>query len=113
MTPAYPANGEVANVSSLRQDAVLGTAPGLGASPASTFSSSSPASAQMGSRPSAQVAPYSATSSLNGGAARGGGQHSVISVDEGTSARGLFSSMYIFLLCHQQGKCILKLYNVK
>ncbi|RUS78667.1 hypothetical protein EGW08_013555 [Elysia chlorotica] len=72
--------------------AVLGTAPGLGASPSSAFVSSSPASAQMGSRPHAQVAPYSATPSLNGGPARVGGQHSVISVDEGTSARGLFSN---------------------
>ena len=104
--PAYEANGDA--VSSLRQEAYLGTAPGLGASPAPALSSSSPASGQMESRPSAQESPYSNTSSpLNGSATRVGGQHSVISVDEGTSSRGLLSSKgvlffsysFFFFLC--------------
>ncbi|GFR67761.1 zinc finger protein-like 1 [Elysia marginata] len=89
-TPTPLANGDA--MSSVRQEAVLGMAPGLGVSPSSAFSSSSPSPAQTMPRPSAQVAPYSSTLPLNGGATWVGGQHSVISVDEGTSARGLFSN---------------------
>ncbi|GFN97086.1 Zinc finger protein-like 1 [Plakobranchus ocellatus] len=93
-SPVQQANGdalEVSPVSSLRQDASLGSTPGVGASPGSPSNSSS-VSGQVGIRPSAQVAPYSASPPLNNGGARVGGQHSVISVDEGTSARGFFSN---------------------
>lgn len=91
VTPA--SNGDAVAVSPLRQEAVLDTAPGLGASPQSAFSNgSSPTLPQTGSRPSTQLPSYSSTPSLNGSAAWAGGQHSVISVDEGTSARGLLTN---------------------
>uniref|UniRef100_A0A0B6ZJZ7 RING-type domain-containing protein n=1 Tax=Arion vulgaris TaxID=1028688 RepID=A0A0B6ZJZ7_9EUPU len=79
----------------LRSDASLGYVPGLGASPAalgSTLSTSSGNIGIVGSRPSAQVAPY-LTSSTGDVVTQ-----SVISVDEGTGARlqqdrgGLFSN---------------------
>lgn len=95
MSPAShpPAMSVTAGTASqARSDAPLGYAPGLGASPLS-HSSSSSSVGTVGSRPSAQVAPYSATPTVGGAT-----QHSVINVDEGTSARGqqdrsgLFSS---------------------
>ncbi|BFZ07949.1 hypothetical protein BsWGS_10988 [Bradybaena similaris] len=87
--PVQPKPAPVVNgaASPLRSDASLGYASGLGASPApqtSTAGGSSSNAVTTGSRPSAQVAPYSATPMGSGGFT----QHSVISVDEGTSARG-------------------------
>ncbi|XP_059159155.1 zinc finger protein-like 1 [Physella acuta] len=85
-------NGAVpnsSNYSHLRSDPNLGYAPGLGASPMPPNATASSSSGSLASRPSAQVAPYS--SSPTGVLA----QHSLITVDEGTSARGqqgLFSN---------------------
>ncbi|CAL1547464.1 unnamed protein product [Lymnaea stagnalis] len=84
-TKATSNNGVAPGSSAYNQQ--WGYAQGLGASPAPASSSSTISAA---SRPSAQVAPYSTSptpASL--------GQHSVISVDEGTSSRGqqgLFSN---------------------
>lgn len=94
--PVQPKPAPVVNGAAgpLRSDASLGYASGLGTSPApqSTATSGSSSNAvTTGSRPSAQVAPYSATPMGSGGFT----QHSVISVDEGTSARGAtFSSTF-------------------
>uniref|UniRef100_A0A0B7B8D6 RING-type domain-containing protein n=1 Tax=Arion vulgaris TaxID=1028688 RepID=A0A0B7B8D6_9EUPU len=82
LKPTPVVNG---TASSVRPDSSLGYTSGLGASPAQGITPSSSGSniGTVGSRPSAQVAPYSAKTA--------GGQftqHSIISVDEGTSARG-------------------------
>ncbi|XP_005101889.1 zinc finger protein-like 1 homolog [Aplysia californica] len=64
--------------SQLRSDATLGYVSGLGVSPAPNSGTTT-----SGGRPSAQVAPYLATPP-----GYSSNQHSVISVDEGTSVRG-------------------------
>ncbi|KAH9507220.1 Zinc finger protein-like 1 [Bulinus truncatus] len=84
------ANGSMPGFSQQKLDPnAWGYASGLGSSPAPqqgvTVSSSNTSTSGGSMRPSAQVAPYTASVTPH---LVGAGQHSVINVDEGTSSRG-------------------------